>query len=174
MTINKNLAHLDSAMPIEFGQTISQPSLVLLMTELLETDPQMRVLEIGTGSGYQTCLLAEFSKDVYTVERIPELSTQAMKRLELMGYSNIHYFINDGSMGLLERAPYDRIMVTAAARCIPDELMDQLAPMGIMIIPVGNAYNQHLTRVKKDINGKPASTMIEAVRFVPLIGKYSI
>lgn len=168
----RDLADLDEPLPIGFGQTISQPSLVWEMTFLLSPEKSSRVLEIGTGSGYQTALLAQFSKEVYTVERIPELGQKARKRLEAMGYANIFYKIGDGSLGWPEHAPYDRIIVTAAAEDVPKELMEQLAPGGAMIIPVGPPSVQELQFITKDLEGKAMSRTIEKVRFVELIGKY--
>ena len=134
---NKAFASLDAPLPIGFGQTISQPSLVVRMTDWLHLDAYCRVLEIGTGSGYQTAFLAEFSGQVYTVERIPELSAAAQSRLKALGYNNINYRIGDGSVGWIEEAPFDRIMVTAAPLQMPDDLVAQLAPGGVMVIPVG-------------------------------------
>lgn len=168
----RDLADLDEPLPIGFGQTISQPSLVWEMTFLLSPEKNSRVLEIGTGSGYQTALLAQFSKEVYTVERIPELGQKARIRLEAMGYANIFYRIGDGSLGWPEHAPYDRIIVTAAAEDVPKELMEQLAPGGAMIIPVGPPSVQELQFITKDSEGKAMSRTIEKVRFVELIGKY--
>lgn len=168
----RDLADLDEPLPIGFGQTISQPSLVWEMTFLLSPEKSSRVLEIGTGSGYQTALLAQFSKEVYTVERIPELGQKARKRLEAMGYANIFYKIGDGSLGWPQHAPYDRIIVTAAAEDVPKELMEQLAPGGAMIIPVGPPSVQELQFITKDLEGKAMSRTIEKVRFVELIGKY--
>lgn len=170
----KSMAPLDRALPIGFGQTISQPSLVLDMTRQLALQPDSRVLEIGTGSGYQTCLLAQFSKIVYTLERIAPLSERARERLEAMGFDNIRFIIGDGSTGWPAAMPYDRIMVTAAASQVPEELTDQLAPEGIMIIPVGDAGCQHILKVIKDSEGQLSATRLEAVRFVPFVGKYSI
>lgn len=168
----RDLADLDEPLPIGFGQTISQPSLVWEMTLLLAPDKNSKVLEVGTGSGYQTALLARFSKEVYTIERIPELSKKARKRLETMGYANVFYHIGDGSLGWPEHAPYDRIMVTAAAEDVPKELLEQLAPGGTMIIPVGPPSVQELQLITKDAGGEASRRTIEKVRFVELIGKY--
>jgi len=174
MTGYTSMAHLDEALPIGYGQTISQPSLVLAMTKTLNLTSDSRVLEIGTGSGYQTCLLAEFSKVLYTIERIPQLRLTAEERLTTMGYTNIHFIDGDGSIGWAEAAPYDRIIVTAAAAQVPEELTNQLAPEGIMVIPVGTAAYQNICLVCKDIDENVYNKMLEAVRFVPLVGKYSI
>jgi len=172
MDKNKEYADIDSPFRIGYGQTISQATLVLKMTILLELEEKSKVLEIGTGSGYQTALISEFSKEVYTVERIKPLLEKAKERLDEAGYNNIHYRLSDGSLGWKEFAPYDRIIVTAAATVVPEELIDQLAPEGRMIIPVGPVYLQDLKIVKKDSKGKISEELVEKVRFVRLIGKY--
>lgn len=164
-------AERDEALPIGYGQTISQPSLVLEMTIALDLEDHHKVLEIGTGSGFQTALLAAFANEVYTVEKIPQLSASAKKRLEAKGFENISFLLGDGSLGWPEHAPYDRIIVTAAASDIPNELVDQLAEGGRMIIPVGSRYSQDLLAIDK-FDGKLEKTALEAVRFVPLKGKY--
>ncbi len=169
---NKYFASLDQPLPIGYGQTISQPSLVLEMTYLLSPDSSSSVLEIGTGSGYQTAILAQFSKHIYTMERIPELAQSARKRLEALGYNNITYYTGDGSEGWPEHAPFDRIIVTAAAGRTPAELLDQLSPGGIMIIPVGPPGMQELIQYSKNTKSVITSERIEYVRFVELIGKY--
>lgn len=166
------LARLDQPLPIGFGQTISQPTLVLEMTRLLSPDPDSRVLEIGTGSGYQTAFLSRFAGDVYTVELVPELARAAEERLAEMGYSNIHYRIGDGSTGWPEAAPFDRIMVTAAAGTMPLALIEQLAPDGCMVVPVGLPGDQILYRVRKLPDGSIREEKIERVAFVELKGKY--
>ena len=162
----------DEALPIGHGQTISQPSLVLEMTLALEVQAHHKVLEIGTGSGFQTALLAAFSKQVFTIEKIPQLHERAVQRLEEKGFQNIHFLLGDGSLGWAEHEPFDRIMVTAAAASIPQELLDQLAPGGRMIIPVGGRFSQDLLAIDKTSSGELEKTAIEAVRFVPLKGKY--
>ncbi len=172
MDKNKKYADIDSPFPIGHGQTISQPSLVLNMTIMLELNKNSKVLEIGTGSGYQTAILSKFSKEVYTVERIEPLLKKAKERLKNADYDNIHYKLDDGSSGWEEYAPYDRIIATAAASKVPNELIDQLAPEGRMIIPVGPRYLQDLLLIKKDSKGKITEEVIEKVRFVPLVGKY--
>jgi protein-L-isoaspartate(D-aspartate) O-methyltransferase len=169
---SKPFAHYDEALPIGYGQTISQPSLVLQMTLYLAPDKSCRTLEIGTGSGYQTALLAEFSDHVFTVEKISELSVSARKRLDKLGYGNIEYLIGDGSAGWPLYAPYDRIMVTAAARQVPEELVEQLSLNGRMMIPVGERYNQDLLLIKKDESGKISRETVNKVIFVELKGKY--
>ncbi|MCM3610117.1 protein-L-isoaspartate(D-aspartate) O-methyltransferase [Planococcus sp. MERTA32b] len=168
----KEMASFDEAVPIGHEQTISQPSLVLEMTIALDLDSDSKVLEIGTGSGFQTALLAEFAAQVYTVERIEELHFRAKERLAELGFGNISFKLDDGSMGWEENAPYDRIMVTAAASTVPNELLGQLAAGGKMIIPVGSSVSQELRLIEKDENGKIQSTLLNHVRFVPLKGKY--
>lgn len=169
---SRSLAGIDSALPIGFGQTISQPSLVLQMTSLLEPEPDSRVLEIGTGSGYQTALLAEFAAKVFTIERVPQLAEKAEQRLDNLGYTNISYKCGDGSCGWPEEAPFDRIMVTAAAGKIPDELVRQLGRGGRMIIPVGPQGLQELLLITREQNGRIKSRPIEHVVFVEFKGKY--
>lgn len=172
MDSHKDLAGLDEAVPIGFGQTISQPSLVLEMTLALDLQPDSKVLEIGTGSGFQTALLAKFTKEVYTVERIEGLHVRAKERLAAAGFTNIHFKLDDGSFGWEEHAPYDRIMVTAAAAAVPDELVAQLKEGGKMLIPVGTPSLQELKLIKKSEGGRINTSVINFVRFVPLKGKY--
>jgi len=168
----KKYADLDQPLPIGFGQTISQPSLVLEMSWLLSPEKDSKVLEIGTGSGFQTAILAKMSKEVYTVERIGELMEKAKKRLEALNFTNIHYKVGDGSLGWKEHAPYDRIMVTAAARVLPDELVNQLANGGRMVIPVGPPLLQELKLVTKTEDGDIHMKTVTMVRFVELKGQY--
>lgn len=168
----KPLATLDRPLPIGFGQTVSQPTLVLDMTAALELDKNCRVLEIGTGSGYQTAFLAEFAGEVFTVERIPELSLQARERLARLGYSNIRFRTGDGSLGWAQYAPYDRVIVTAAAGSVPPRLAAQLKNGGRMLIPVGPPGLQELTLVTKDENGAVGVRDLYAVTFVELVGDY--
>jgi protein-L-isoaspartate(D-aspartate) O-methyltransferase len=168
----KSYAKLDAPLPIGFGQTISQPSLVLEMTRLLMPEKNSRVLEIGTGSGYQTALLSHMSAEVFTVELIKQLSDRAKALLDSLGFSNVRYSIGDGSAGWPEFAPYDRIMVTAAASAIPSELVEQLSPGGRMIIPVGPEHIQELLLVVLNQAGEPEIENIELVRFVELKGRY--
>jgi len=172
MDEHKKFAYLDEPLPIGHEQTISQPSLVLKMTLALNLQPHSKVLEIGTGSGFQTALLAAFSDSVYTIERIEALHERAKERLEEAGLVNIHYKLDDGSTGWEEHSPYDRIMVTAAAAQLPQELIDQLARGGKMIIPVGTPFLQELLLIEKDENGKIHTEVLDNVRFVPLKGKY--
>lgn len=169
---HKEYAHLDRPLPIGHGQTISQPSLVLEMTILLDIQEDHRVLEIGTGSGYQTAILSKAAKKVYTIERIKEHYQSAKKRLEDAGYSNIEYKLGDGSQGWAEHAPYDRIMVTAAAKILPQAFVNQLAPEGKMIIPVGDTAMQELLLVQKAKDGKLTKEVVNYVHFVDLIGDY--
>jgi len=169
----KGLAKLDRPLPIGLGQTISQPSLVLYMTEQLQLEKTHKVLEIGTGSGYQSAFLAEFCSELYTVELLSELQKQAKERLLGLGYQNIHYKVGDGSLGWAEHAPYDRIMVTAAPKRMPLQLIEQLAPRGIMILPVGPLGWQELIRVAKDERGEVHQSKLLDVAFVQLVGEYS-
>ena len=169
----KGLAKLDRPLPIGLGQTISQPSLVLYMTEQLQLEKTHKVLEIGTGSGYQSVFLAEFCSELYTVELLSELQKQAKERLLGLGYQNIHYKVGDGSLGWAEYAPYDRIMVTAAPKRMPLQLIEQLAPGGIMILPVGPLGWQELIRVAKDERGEVHQSKLLDVAFVQLVGEYS-
>ena len=167
-----SMADLDSALPIGHGQTISQPSLVLAMTQALDPDLDSSVLEIGTGSGYQTALLAKFSRVVYTIETVPQLQESAKKRLQDLGFSNIHFMCGDGSQGWPEHAPFDRVMVTAAAGSLPDALIDQLAPGGRMIVPVGPRGMQELTLITRDKKGQIQKKVLEHVVFVEFKGRY--
>lgn len=169
---DKERAHLDRPLSIGQGQTISQPTLVLEMTLALAVQKDNKVLEIGTGSGYQTALLSKAAKKVYTVERIKDLKETAEKRLREANYFNIDYKLGDGSQGWPEHAPYDRIMVTAAAKRMPTALVEQLAPGGRMVIPVGAETAQELLLLKKDDEGKISKELLNHVRFVDLIGDY--
>ncbi len=168
----KDYAALDRPLPIGMGQTISQPSLVLQMTALLQPDRGCRVLEIGTGSGYQTALLAMAAGEVYTVERIPELSEKARRRLDALDIVNVHYRVGDGSDGWPEHAPFDRVIVTAGAGTVPETLIDQLKPGGIAVAPVGPKGVQQLLRITKDTDGQVHTDSIGAVAFVELVGRY--
>lgn len=168
----KGLASMDEPLPIGFGQTISQPSLVAEMTALLDPAPESKVLEIGTGSGYQTALLSSFCKEVYTVERISELAEKAQRRLKELGISNVYHLVGDGSKGWSEKAPFERVIVTAAAGKVPPALIEQLSPGGRMVIPVGQRGWQDLLLITKDKKGKIDSKVIEKVAFVELVGPY--
>lgn len=169
---DKGTAAMDLPVPIGFGQTISQPTLVLNMTLKLDLRPDSRVLEIGTGSGYQTAMLAPFCREVYTVERLEPLYHKAKERLDAKGFTNIDFKLGDGSLGWPEHQPYDRIIVTASVSRVPDELVEQLGAGGRMIIPVGKNHLQQLQMIDKDMNGKITSTVLEHVAFVRLKGKY--
>ncbi len=168
----KQSAAIDAPLPIGFGQTISQPSLVLQMTLWLEPDENCRVLEIGTGSGYQTALLAQFAKEVYTIERIKKLSVKAQQRLKKLGFDKVYYKIGDGSEGWGQHAPFDRIITTAAAGSIPEKLLEQLGPGGVAVMPVGPRLVQDLMKFTKDKDGIVKATLLEKVRFVELMGQY--
>ncbi len=167
----RNNAYEDFPLSIGEGQTISQPYMVALMTESLELKGDEKILEIGTGSGYQTAILAELAGKVYSVERMRALAERARKLLEKLGYSNIKILLSDGTLGWEESSPYDRILVTAGAREIPQPLTDQLEEGGVMVIPVGNSYSQDLEVVRKRKNHIKTVTVEKCV-FVPLIGKY--
>ncbi len=164
----KDLSYEDYPLPIGYGQTISQPYIVALMTEALELTPHDKVLEIGTGSGYQTAILASIAKEVYTIERINELLEASKKVLEELKFKNINFFNKNGWFGLEEFAPYDKIIVTAAPLEIPNSLIEQLKIDGIMVIPVGDYVSQFLYKIKKNKKGIEKE-ILEAVRFVPLL-----
>jgi protein-L-isoaspartate(D-aspartate) O-methyltransferase len=163
-------AYDNGPLPIGHGQTISQPYIVALMTDLLDLTPQSKVLEIGTGSGYQAAILSRVAKQVYTIERVAELAQAARKRLADLGYHNVEVRCDDGYYGWQDQAPFDAIMVTAAATHVPQSLIDQLRPDGRMIIPVGLQYMpQQLLLVTKDVSGNTQTKFILDVAFVPLI-----
>jgi protein-L-isoaspartate(D-aspartate) O-methyltransferase len=169
----RELAFEDHPVPIGQGQTISQPFIVAWMTQALDLTGKEKVLEIGTGSGYQTAILSELSKTVYTVERIEALSQNAEQLLKGLHYKNIFFKIGDGSEGWAENAPYDRILVTAAGGALPGPLFEQLGEKGKMLIPLGERFSQMLTMVEK-VNGKKKITVLDSVVFVPLVGKYGM
>ncbi len=162
------LAYEDTALPISAGQSISQPYMVAAMTEALELTANSRVLEIGTGSGYQTAVLAEIAARVYTVERISELSQAAQALLQSLGYSSIRYRIGDGSRGWSEKAPFDAIMVTAGAAHVPPALLEQLAEEACLVIPVGGPPDQDLYQIRR-LGNSFERRFITRCRFVPLI-----
>jgi len=166
----KGVAYQDGPLPIGMDQTISQPYIVALMTELLDVTEEHKVLEIGTGSGYQAAVISRLAMSVVTVERIPELYKKAKETLRKLGYNNITVVMADGSIGYREYEPYDRIIVTAASPSVPDELIDQLTDKGKIVIPVGGMYTQQLVTLKKERN-KIIKTESIGVRFVPLLGK---
>lgn len=166
----KFFAYDDGPLSIGYGQTISQPYIVALMTDLLDLTPQSVVLEIGTGSGYQAAILSLLSKRVYSIERVTELCISTQKRLKALGYDNIETRCKDGYHGWHEKAPFDAIIVTAAASHIPPALIEQLKPGGRMVIPVGMAYShQELMLFSKDIKGGTQVESVLAVAFVPLV-----
>jgi protein-L-isoaspartate(D-aspartate) O-methyltransferase len=158
----------DTALPLDYDQSISQPYIVAFMTEQLKVKPTHRILEIGTGSGYQTAVLAHLAQEVYTVERIPQLGERAKRVLNLLGYDNIHYRIGNGYDGWPEYAPYDGILVTAAPRHIPPALMEQLSIDGRLVIPVGSQDDQTIWTVVKTAQGWETTRTIR-VRFVPMV-----
>ncbi len=165
----KPFAYDNGPLPIGNGQTISQPYIVALMTDLLQLEPEDIVLEIGTGSGYQTAILTQLVKKVFTVEYIRELGEAAAERLRKLNYTNFEMRIANGYEGWPEHAPYDAVIVTAAATHIPPALVEQLKPGGRMVIPVGLPYmHQELMLLEKDENGKTSTHDILAVAFVPL------
>ncbi len=163
-------AYADGAMAIGCGQTISQPYMVALMTEVLELTGTEHVLEIGTGSGYQTAVLAEIAGHVITVERIAELSRRAMEVLGALGYRNVTAVVADGTLGYEPEAPYDRILVTAGAARIPPALLSQLGEAGLLVMPVGGADCQQLQVVRRR-DDRFLTTGLTACRFVPLVGQ---
>ncbi|MGD9202397.1 MAG: protein-L-isoaspartate(D-aspartate) O-methyltransferase [Chitinispirillia bacterium] len=162
-------AYDDKALPIGLGQTISQPYIVALMTQLLELKQNEKILEIGTGSGFQTAILAQFSMRVFTIERHRELGIRARNKLRSMGYANIVFKTGDGTLGWENNSPYDKIMVTAGAPSVPRELTNQLADNGILLIPTGTRNIQKLEMYKKH-NDRITKTSVGDVIFVPLIG----
>jgi len=170
----RNLAFSDCPLPISSGQTISQPYMVAAMTEMLEIDETSKVLEIGTGSGYQTAVLAEIAAEVYTVEIIEGLGATARTLLDKLGYENIHYRIGDGYYGWPEKGPFDAIIVTAAPEEVPHPLSAQLVPGGRMVIPVGpHAEAQTLEVILKAADGAMLVREVMPVRFVPLTGDHA-
>jgi protein-L-isoaspartate(D-aspartate) O-methyltransferase len=165
------LAYADRALPIGSGQTISQPYMVAAMTEALLLEGGERVLEIGTGSGYQAAILAELASEVITVERRPELADAARATLALLGYRHVEVVVGDGTLGLADRAPFDRIVVTAGAPRVPEALMRQLSDqLGRLVIPVGSPAQQWLTIVVRE-GGRFTETTGDACVFVPLLGR---
>jgi protein-L-isoaspartate(D-aspartate) O-methyltransferase len=167
----REVAYENRPLPIGHGQTISQPYIVAVMTDLLKVEPGQHVLEIGTGSGYQAAILAALGAEVYTIEIIAALAEQARRTLDRLGYKNIHVRIGDGYYGWKEHAPFDAIVVTAAASHIPPPLIQQLKNGGRMVIPVGSRFMvQQLLLVEKDEDGKVTSRQLLPVRFVPLTG----
>lgn len=166
----RHAAFRDGALPVGHGQTISQPYIVALMTDMLELAEDSIVLEIGTGTGYQAAILACLAQQVYSIERIPALTQAAQQRLEEMGYDNVETRCGDGYQGWPEKAPFDGIVVTAAAPFIPPALLEQLKPGGRMVIPIGMPYmHQELMLVTKDQLGETHTSNLLGVAFVPLV-----
>lgn len=166
----EDAAYLNSPLSIGFGQTISQPYIVALMTDLLDLSPDATVLEIGAGSGYQAAVLAELAGRVYSVERVGELAETARRRLAGLGFANVDIIAGDGYYGCPEHAPYDAIIVTAAAPEIPPPLLEQLKPGGRMVIPLGVPYgDQELTLVEKRTDGRIERRNVLPVAFVPFL-----
>ena len=165
----RNEAYADRALAVDCGQTISQPFIVALMTQALELSGTETVLEIGTGSGYQAAILAELAREVITIERYAGLSRQAAAVLESLGYENVTCQVADGTLGCAEKAPFDRIIVTAAAAEYPPALFDQLDEGGILVIPLGGRDYQTLQAIRKT-DGRPRVANLSACRFVPLVG----
>jgi protein-L-isoaspartate(D-aspartate) O-methyltransferase len=172
--VPKNLrerAYSDNALPIAESQTISQPYIVALMTQALELKGGEKVLEIGTGSGYQAAILAEIAGEVYTVERIAALNDRAKEILSKLGYRNVQFKFFNGTLGWPEHSPYEAIIVTAGAPGIPEPLIEQLAEGGRMVIPVGDSLGQDLLKIGK-VGGETQTEDLGAVRFVKLVGEY--
>jgi len=167
----KDQAYGDYPLPIGEGQTISQPYIVALMTEALELKGPEKVLEVGTGSGYQAAILAELARWVYSIERYPSLAYQAKRTLERLGYNNVIIRVGDGTKGWPEAAPFDAIIVTAAGPKIPEPLLEQLKDGGRLVMPVGDEWSQYLIKVTKK-GDKLYKENLGAVRFVKLVGEY--
>ena len=162
-------AYDDGPLPIGYDQTISQPYIVALMTELLQLTPQSKVLEVGTGSGYQAAVLAEIAREVYSIEIIEPLAASAAERLKRLGYNKVQVKLGDGYLGWLEHAPFDAIIVTAGAAHVPPPLIEQLKPGGRMVIPIGEVPGQQsLLLVEKSATGKVTQQRVAPVAFVPL------
>ncbi len=161
-------AYHDHPLPIGAGQTISQPTVIALMTEALELRPTDRVLEIGTGSGYQAAILSRLVSQVFTVEVVPELGTAAARRLAGLGYANVEVRVGDGYQGWPQRAPFDRVIVTAAPQRVPAALVEQLAPGGILVAPIGAYYYQRLVRLRRTPLGVEEDFLADVV-FVPMV-----
>ena len=166
-------AYADFPLPIGHGQTISQPYIVAFMTAQLRLTPRSRVLEVGTGSGYQAAVLAEIAGEVYTIEILPPLAQEAAARLQRLGYGRVHVRTGDGYNGWPEAAPFDAVIVTAAAGFVPPPLVEQLRPGGRMVIPVGEVGGvQELMLVEKAADGRTTTRTLIPVRFVPLTGRH--
>jgi protein-L-isoaspartate(D-aspartate) O-methyltransferase len=168
----RHAAYDDRALPLAEGQTISQPYMVAVMTQTLDPAPHHRVLEIGTGSGYQTAVLARLAADVHSIERLPTLAARARQTLGALAVANVAIHVGDGTEGLPEHAPFDRILVTAGAPSVPESLQRQLALDGRLVIPVGPAGFQHLITITRVAHDRFDRHESEACVFVPLIGRY--
>jgi len=168
----RDIAYDDHPLPIGFGQTISQPYMVALMTELLGLKGFEKVLEIGSGSGYQAAILAELASEVYSVEKVAELAISSQDLLRKLGYANINIKQGDGTLGWQEHAPYDGIIVTAGAPLVPAPLVEQLKENGKLVIPVGSNFSQVLRVITKQEGGRTKETDECPCVFVPLVGKY--
>ena len=166
----KYKAYDDYPLSIGFSQTISQPYMVAIMTEALKVQPESKVLEIGTGSGYQAAILSRLANFVYSIERLAPLASRARKTLDELGIFNVQIIIVDGTKGYAKEAPFDRIIVTAGAPYTPEALIEQLAPEGMLVIPVGDQYLQDLKRITKKKNGIKTESL-GGCRFVRLIGE---
>jgi protein-L-isoaspartate(D-aspartate) O-methyltransferase len=164
-------AYADHPVPIGEQQTTSQPYIIAAMLQAAEIKPQDRVLEIGAGSGYQTALLAEMAAQVFAVERYPTLAANARSVLDRLGYGNVTVVTGDGSLGLPEHAPFDAIIVAAAAPRVPPALVEQLAPGGRLVVPVGESQQQTLQLARKNQDGSITVSSLEGCRFVPLVGR---
>jgi protein-L-isoaspartate(D-aspartate) O-methyltransferase len=166
----RDLAYDDAALPLDCGQTISQPYIVALIAEALNLDGDERVLDVGTGSGYQAAVLAELAREVYSIERIPELAERARRTLAEAGYENVHVHVGDGTLGLPAYAPYDGVAVAAAAPDVPRPLWEQLREGGRIVVPVGDLRIQELRVIERTAAGPRLLESVPA-RFVPLLGE---
>jgi len=168
----RDAAYINAPLPIGYGQTISQPYIVALMTDLLAVSREAKVLEVGAGSGYQAAILSHLVREVHSIEIIPELARACRERIQRLGYTNITIHEGDGYYGLESEAPFDAIVVTAAASYIPPPLVHQLKPGGRLVIPVGTPFAvQHLMLVEKNLEGKISMRQVLPVQFVPLTGQ---
>ncbi|MBI5461807.1 MAG: protein-L-isoaspartate(D-aspartate) O-methyltransferase [Gammaproteobacteria bacterium] len=167
----QDAAYDNNPLPIGEGQTISQPYIVAVMTELLALGPEQQVLEIGTGSGYQTAILARLAKQVYSIEIVEALAKRAASRLKLLGFHNIETRVGDGYHGWPEAAPFDAIIVTAASTSVPPPLLEQLKPGGRLIVPLDTGFDQELTLIAKSLTGELSQRKLLPVAFVPMTGQ---
>ena len=167
----RHLAYADEPLPIGEGQTISQPYIVAEMTAALRLSGTEKVFEIGTGSGYQTVILARLCRELVTIDRLPSLSADAQKRLATMEVGNVTFIVGDGSLGSPEHAPFDRILSAAASPTVPMPWVSQLSEGGVIVLPVGGRYEQELTRVTR-VEGRTRTETLGGCRFVPLVGMY--